>query len=201
MKFNKKYLCITLMSIFLIYILVGCSPVILEKSPASTNTAISSDTADTNTDSTSYYFSKANQHPDEALINIINSSKETLNIAIYSLTKKEIVNAIINAKNRGVNVRLITDKEESSYKSEKPQLALLKKNGIPIKINSHSGLMHLKVTIADKSTTTTGSYNYTESATNKNDEVLVVIKGETTATTFENQFDNMWNDTVNFKEY
>lgn len=148
-----------------------------------------------------YYFPRAKQYPDKELIDVINSSKNNLDIAIYSITKKEIVNAIIKAKNRGVNVRIITDKQESSNKAQNKELALLKKADIPIKINSHSGLMHLKVTIADKKVVTTGSYNYTEGATNLNDEVLVVIQDSSSALDFDKEFERMWNDDSNFKEY
>ena len=97
-----------------------------------------------------YYFPRAGQHPDQELIKVINSAKSDLDIAIYSLTKKEIVDAIVSAKKRGVNVRVISDKLESGTKAQSKELAILKNAGIPIKINSHSGLMHMKVTIADK---------------------------------------------------
>ena len=146
-----------------------------------------------------YYFPRAGQHPDQELIKVINSSKSNLDIAIYSLTKKEIVDAIVNAKKRGVNVRIISDKQESSTKAQSKELSILKRAGIPIKINSHSGLMHMKVTIADKSTVTTGSYNYTVAATNYNDEVLVILNSEKAAQDFEKEFETMWNDNSNFK--
>jgi phosphatidylserine/phosphatidylglycerophosphate/cardiolipin synthase-like enzyme len=61
--------------------------------------------------------------------------------------------------------------------------------------------MHEKVTIADKSIVTTGSYNYTTAATKSNDEVLVVLNDNSSAQQFENEFERMWNDTKNFKEY
>jgi phosphatidylserine/phosphatidylglycerophosphate/cardiolipin synthase-like enzyme len=41
------------------------------------------------------------------LIDVINSAKETLDIAIYSLTHPDIVAAIKEAKKRGVVVRII----------------------------------------------------------------------------------------------
>ncbi|SMC17470.1 PLD-like domain-containing protein [Clostridium acidisoli DSM 12555] len=148
-----------------------------------------------------YYFTKANQHPDEQLIKVINSSKSTLDIAIYSLTKKSIVNAIIQAKDRKVDVRIMTDKIESKSKSESKELALLQKDNIPIKINSHPGLLHIKMTIADKNIATTGSYNYTENASTKNDEILVIINDSKVAQDFDNEFENMWNDTKDYEDY
>ena len=122
-----------------------------------------------------YYFSKGNKLISHHLIDLINSAQKNIDIAIYSLTKKEIVAAIINAKNRGVEVRLITDRRESQTPYEKKQLLLLNNSNIPIKINSHSGLMHLKITIVDSELIALGSYNYTDAATYDNDEVILII--------------------------
>jgi phosphatidylserine/phosphatidylglycerophosphate/cardiolipin synthase-like enzyme len=148
-----------------------------------------------------YYFPRAGQHPDQELISVINSASSTLDIAIYSLTKKDIVQAIAAAKDRGVAVRIITDKIESESASQSKALNTLKADGIPIKINHHSGLMHMKVTIADNSTVTTGSYNYTNEATYENDEVLVIIHGPTAAQDFSNEFQSMWSDSKNYVDY
>jgi len=149
----------------------------------------------------SSYFPKDGGQPDKQLIDIINNSKNSLDIAIYSLTKNDIVDSIIAAKKRGLVVRLITDAKESKSTTESKELELLKNANIPIKINTHTGLMHLKVTIADNKIATTGSYNYTNDATYENDEVLVVLNDATTAKQFEAEFTRMWNDTNNFKTY
>jgi phosphatidylserine/phosphatidylglycerophosphate/cardiolipin synthase-like enzyme len=146
-----------------------------------------------------FYFSQANQHPEKALIDVINSSKKTLDIAIYSLTHPDIVAAIKEAKKRGIAVRIISDKIQSSGKTQDEALKLLGSAGITIKINKHSGLMHLKVTIADKKVATTGSYNYSQAASTSNDEVLMVIRDEAAAKSFTEQFDRMWNDTKGFE--
>lgn len=145
-----------------------------------------------------YYFTKADQHPDQQLIGVINSSKSSLDIAIYSLTKQSIVDSIIKAKSRGVSVRIMTDKIESKSKSESKELVLLKNAKIPVKINTHPGLLHIKMTVADKRVATTGSYNYTENATERNDEMLVIINDSKVAQGFDNEFESMW---VNNKEY
>ena len=148
-----------------------------------------------------YYFTRENQHPDVQLIKVIDSAKSNLDIAIYSLTKKSIVDSIIQAESRGVTCKIITDKIESKTKSEKKMLILLEKANIPIKINSHSGLMHMKVTVADDKIVITGSYNYTEGATKVNDEVLMIINDNKIAQGFDNEFNIMWNDNKEYKDY
>lgn len=149
----------------------------------------------------SYYFSQPDHQTDVQLIKVIDSAKKTLDIAIYSITKPSIVNAITNAVKRGVNVRIITDKIQAKGKAQVVALGLLKKSKIPIMVNTHSGLMHLKVTIADNSIVTTGSYNYSKGATEQNDEVLVIINDSKIAQDFTDKFNFMWNDSKKFKNF
>ena len=148
-----------------------------------------------------YYFPRAGQDPVQPLVNVINSANSSLDIAIYSLTKPDIVDAIAAAANRGVAVRVITDREESGDKYQAKELLVLSNAGIPIKINSHKGLMHLKVTIADDKTVTTGSYNYTDEATYDNDEVLVIINDQNIAQNWDNEFQSMWTDETDYQDY
>jgi phosphatidylserine/phosphatidylglycerophosphate/cardiolipin synthase-like enzyme len=148
-----------------------------------------------------YYFPRAGQDPVQPLVNVINSANSSLDIAIYSLTKDNIVQAIAAAEKRGVTVRIITDREESGDKSQTKELLVLSNAGIPIKINSHKGLMHLKVIIADDKVVTTGSYNYTDEATHDNDEVLVIINDQSIAQNWDNEFQSMWTDDTDYQNY
>jgi phosphatidylserine/phosphatidylglycerophosphate/cardiolipin synthase-like enzyme len=145
---------------------------------------------------TTYVFTK--DHPEKTLISIIGEAKLTLEIAIYSLTHPDIIQAIKDAKARGVVVRVITDKIQASGKSQTEALKILGSAGIPTMINSHSGLMHLKVTIVDNKITTSGSFNYSKAASTVNDEVLIVMRNESIAKSFSTEFDTMWKDTNNF---
>jgi phosphatidylserine/phosphatidylglycerophosphate/cardiolipin synthase-like enzyme len=148
-----------------------------------------------------YYFPRAGQAPEPVLISLINSAKTSVDMAIYSFTDANIANALIKDEKRGVKVKLMSDKEESANSYQKALLATLKKSGIPIKINKHSGVMHLKVTIVDNKTATTGSFNYTKAAETENDEVFVVLNNATVAKDFDSEFNTMWNDTKNYSNY
>ncbi|WP_205703203.1 MULTISPECIES: phospholipase D family nuclease [Acutalibacteraceae] len=148
--------------------------------------------------SVSVYFPRAGQDAEGKLIEEIGSAEKRLDVAIYSFTDKKVADAIAGDKKRGVAVRLISDKECSGASSQKACLKIVKNAGIPVKVNSHSGIMHLKVSIIDDSSVTTGSYNYTASAQKKNDENLVVVANETIAGEYEKEFDRMWNDTKNY---
>ncbi|NBD25838.1 phospholipase D-like domain-containing protein [Paenibacillus glycinis] len=143
-------------------------------------------------------FTQADQQPERLLIGVIDGAARTLDIAIYSLTKPDIVDAIKRAQTRGVAVRIITDRIQAQGKSQREALKLLGSAGIPMKQNKHSGLMHLKMTIADGKTATTGSFNYSKAASTDNDEVLMVLRGGEVAQSFESQFQAMWEDADGF---
>lgn len=147
------------------------------------------------------YFTRKDGNLDKILIKEMNTAQKNLNVAIYSLTKEDIANAIMDAKKRGVDVKVITDKEESQSKSQKTILDKLKQDGIPIKINSHQGLMHLKLSIIDDKTACGASYNYTANATKENDENLIVMRDSNIVGDYVNEFNSMWNNTTDYTNY
>ncbi|MDB5053055.1 MAG: Phosphatidylserine/phosphatidylglycerophosphate/cardiolipinsynthase-like protein [Bacilli bacterium] len=149
----------------------------------------------------SYAFTQAGDHPDNELIGVINQAQTSIDVAIYSLTYPDIINAILDAKSRGVAVRIISDKTEAKSKIQADALKQLKKVGIPIKINTHSGLMYLKVSIIDKKIFTSGSYNYSKAASTINDEVLIIDRDPVAATKWDEEFETMWSDNKKFADF
>lgn len=147
-----------------------------------------------------YAFTQEKQHPEKLLIDVISGAKSSLDISIYSLTSQDILTSIIDAKKRGVVVRIITDQQESKTKTQAEKLKQLQVVGIPVKYNTHKGLMHLKVTVSDKSIVTTGSFNYSDAAVTINDEVLLVIHDAKIAQDWSTEFEKMWNDKTNFQD-
>lgn len=129
---------------------------------------------------------------------MIDQTQTTLDVAIYSLTHPDIVSALQRAAKRGVKVRIIADRSQSEGKAMTEALKILGSISIHIKVNTHSGLMHLKVVIADQQVTTTGSFNFSKAVATINDEVLLVIKNPDVAKSFAAEFESMWQDTKRF---
>lgn len=127
-------------------------------------------------------FFSPDDKPTSHLVAAINGSKTRLYSAIYMFTDKNIAQAVINAKKRGVKVQVVTDR--SSYDSEYGKIKLLKDNGIDIFIfdpqvgNRRSKpIMHNKFAVIDNDVLT-GSFNWTIAANKMNQENLVWIKNE-----------------------
>lgn len=138
------------------------------------------------------YFPRAGGDPAPALEGLYNAATSRLDIAVYSLTHPDIVAAIRAAKARGIAVRVISDRLQSSGETQKHAINILLLNNIPVKINSHSGLMHLKMSLIDNSIVTLGSYNYSMNASERNDEVMIVIRDPDKITACQAEFDRMW---------
>lgn len=138
------------------------------------------------------YFPRAGDQVPDKLIQLWGGARKSLDIAIYSLTYPSIIKAIGDANRSGVKVRILTDETEAKSKSQQAAINGFLSVGIPVKINTHSGLMHLKMSIIDGNTVTTGSYNYTAEATNENDEMFVIVTDPAFVSKCAAEFSRLW---------
>lgn len=137
----------------------------------------------------------------EQIIKHINSAKDSVYIAAYSFTSREISEAVIRASERGIDVKVITDPSQSEEKFSK--FTFLKKNGVNIRVPAYeterrgkrflTPKMHHKFIIFDKKFVMTGSYNLTASAEDLNDENCVFIYDDPNTTQrFLQEFQRLW---------
>ena len=108
------------------------------------------------------------------VINAVKDADHFVYFAVYTFTRADIQSAILGAKYRGLDVVGITDKSQYEQASGQKQLIDgLRQAGIPVYEQDSSGIMHMKALVTDKEYLS-GSYNWTTSATEVNDEVLEV---------------------------
>ncbi|MCX6653861.1 MAG: phospholipase D-like domain-containing protein [Candidatus Bathyarchaeota archaeon] len=120
----------------------------------------------------------------------IERANSTIDVAIYSFTRNSLADALISAKNRGVNVRVIT--EQDTISDSGSEYYRLKSAGLSIIADSSGGLMHDKFFVIDGKIVGTGSYNWTSDAEDHNAENLLVIKSSSLASTYLNEFEYWW---------
>ena len=114
------------------------------------------------------------QAGDKAIISSIENSHQYIYFAMYTLTRSDIVDALIAAKLRGLDVRGVLDGSQVSLSEEKPLITKLQKFGVNLEIaNLQDGLMHMKMLVTDNAYVS-GSFNWTTAATNYNDEILEI---------------------------
>ena len=115
--------------------------------------------------------------PLTTILQAIDGSRSAIRIQMYSLTLQEIVNALLRAKRRGVDVRLIVDFGQfRDDRNDSLRIASLASQGVPVLFDTVPGLMHDKVMVIDSEMVLTGSFNYTWGAEHWNAENLVVVR-------------------------
>lgn len=128
----------------------------------------------------------------EHVVKVIDEAKENLDVAVYYLTDSRICQAIGRARERKIKTRLLTDDEAIRTKYVLRCIRDLDMMGVKIRVDADKGIMHHKFVIADQKTLLTGSFNFTNAATNINDENMMVWECPNLAKTFQTEFDKMW---------
>lgn len=122
----------------------------------------------------------------QRLLAHIASAQTTLDIEVMYLAEADIRSALLAAKSRGVNVRvIISDPTDES-------VPMLKAAGITVKEPPSSILVHAKLIIAD-SVAFVGSQNMSSTALAKNREVGVLAFEPAELMPIKTQFDSDWN--------
>ena len=131
--------------------------------------------------------------PESIIIKNIDNAEEFINIAMYTFTDREIAQAILRAKDRGVDIKIYLDRSQVNAKYSKSRYFI--NNGMEgIRISSNNYIMHNKFAVIDNEIVITGSYNWTASAGERNDENLLVIDDKNIIKKYQNQFNNLWSN-------
>lgn len=125
-----------------------------------------------------------------AIIGLLRQARNTADVCVFTITDNRIADALVDASQRRVDVRIITDND----KAEDPgsDIARLRNLGLPVRVDRTDNHMHHKYAIFDKSTLVTGSYNWTRSAADRNEENLVVQYDRSLVRRFCDEFDKLW---------
>lgn len=125
------------------------------------------------------------------VLGVIAGARTTLDVAMYTLTDAEVVNALEAAANAGVRVRVLLDPGE---RPSDASAASLRAHGVPVELYRSGGeKLHAKAAVADGSTVVFGSANWTVSGFEHNHELDVEIPASpAVAATFEAPFNADW---------
>jgi phosphatidylserine/phosphatidylglycerophosphate/cardiolipin synthase-like enzyme len=112
---------------------------------------------------------------EELVVRAIASARSNIGVAAYSFTSPVVARALLTAKKRGVDVRVVVDENGNRSKASLAALDLLAAAGIPTRTISRYAIHHDKYMVIDKTTVQTGSFNYSKAAAKSNSENVVVI--------------------------
>lgn len=115
------------------------------------------------------------QNCEAMIVKQIDGAKSEVLLQTYKFTNKAIVQAMRRARDRGVNVRMLLD--DSLEKRDTKTFQAMRSSGMDLRLDDKVKTAHNKVVVVDKRTVITGSFNFTESANDKNAENIIIIEG------------------------
>lgn len=141
-------------------------------------------------------FSPTDSAIEKTIVPLVDSAKHYIYMPVFLLTDKRLSAALINAKNRGVDIKVIVDATNAKAKYSKHRL--LRQHGIKVKTENYAGKLHSKSMIIDDTYTVIGSMNFSGSGEKKNDENLIVIRNSGLARHYKKFFEYLWTKIPDF---
>ncbi len=112
----------------------------------------------------------------QLVLDTLGSAKHSIQVLAYAFQARDITQALVEARQRGVDVKVVIDKKRNLGKASKSAMDFVARNGVQLRTSDHFHLQHDKVIIVDGSTVQTGSFNYAPSAETANSENVLVIR-------------------------
>lgn len=154
---------------------------------------------------------------EEAVIESINNAQTSIDAAFYELNLETVTQALIDARNRGVQVRLVVDDEafveEEEIAPDDSTLDMLQAAGFALycedvdlepanydmRCDDRSALMHHKFMIIDNSVIWMGSMNMTHNGVYNNNNNFIRITSSRLAQNYQFMFDEMFGGTFSIR--
>jgi phosphatidylserine/phosphatidylglycerophosphate/cardiolipin synthase-like enzyme len=127
------------------------------------------------------------------ILQVLGRAEEQVIVMAYTLTADEIADALIELALEGQDVRLLAEADQ--IRSTGNDFERLKENGVDARTDINPYNMHHKVIVIDGRVVICGSYNFTRSAEERNDENLIIIKDESLADSYLIEFARLWEAT------
>jgi phosphatidylserine/phosphatidylglycerophosphate/cardiolipin synthase-like enzyme len=114
------------------------------------------------------------------VVKAIGQARKQILVQAYSLTHRDIADALVAARKRGVDVKLIADHRQDA-KVATTLVGELVARGVPVWLDAQHAAAHNKVMVIDAgapdAAVVTGSFNFTHAAQYRNAENLLILRG------------------------
>ena len=100
------------------------------------------------------------------------------------------IDALIDAMGRSVAVRVVMD----PWEANEDVIKALDDAGVPVRcrVGHDGGIMHHKFAVLDEQAVISGSFNYTDAASTRNDESLMILQDPAQAAQYTSAFEELW---------
>lgn len=107
------------------------------------------------------------------LIDLVERAGTRVDFLAFTFTLDPLAEALMRAAERGVTVRGVIERDQADAAGS--DYARLREAGLDVRQDTLDGTMHHKLLLIDGRILATGSYNYTRSAEQSNDENVLIL--------------------------
>jgi len=128
------------------------------------------------------------------LVAWINDAEATIEFLAFSFTSDDIAAAMLAQLDAGVRLRGVIERDQANATGG--QYEHLLAGGADVRLDGNSGTMHHKVILLDGEIVICGSYNFTRSAEERNDENVLFIVDSALASEFLIEFERIYTNAL-----
>jgi mitochondrial cardiolipin hydrolase len=134
------------------------------------------------------------QHDDirDFVMKSLKSATKDLKICMFTISDDPIAETVAGCHKQGINVRIITDDGKVFDKGS--DIYSLSRMGIKIKMDTYRSLMHHKFVIIDNQKLLTGSYNWTRTGSDFNNENVLITDNNRIVKAYKKEFKRLWEE-------
>lgn len=126
---------------------------------------------------------------DDALVTLIDAATTSVDLALYEFDLGTVEEAVLDAWDRGVDVRMVGDGDEvhdAGYEA-------LDLAGVPMSLRpAGNRIMHHKFAVVDEQAVWTGSTNVSHNGLYRNDNHAIIVRSEDMAAAYTWEFEEMF---------
>ena len=122
----------------------------------------------------------------DEIVQRLEAAQQSIEVMAFAFTSDPVADQLIAAKDRGLPVRVVM--EGRNAKGTGSEMAKLRGAGVDIHSDGNCYIMHHKVIIIDDHLVITGSFNFTRSAQDQNDENVLIIDDASVAARYKEEF-------------
>jgi phosphatidylserine/phosphatidylglycerophosphate/cardiolipin synthase-like enzyme len=126
----------------------------------------------------------------ERIIDLIEDAEDSVLFMSFVLTDNDIAKAIIAQHRAGVRVAGVIESRNTGDNGA--DFAALRQAGVDVLADGNPYLLHHKVIILDGSIVIAGSYNFSASAADNNDENVLILHSPEVAVRYVEEFNNVY---------
>ena len=142
------------------------------------------------TSGTVYFAPAGGREGRGAILELLKRANREILVAAYVLTDPRIIEALIQARGRGIKVRLVLDARQiEDFRDQ-----TLNRLGADVRKDSNPYTMHQKVMVIDRQSVVTGSYNFSRSGFGRNNENLLILQDPALAERYALEVERIWRE-------